>query len=165
MWTGSCENTQEGSLAQSGASGSISWKSWCWAEPWWVHKVSQAKKGEKCIWGKGCKSRGRTAWRGMVGTGDHKQLEVLELKVMNCSSSEAGGAAGDAEPCFDGHFLNHAVAHEPLVQKIESHWRVLYWKTLHKDSILFRYAQAKNRGASVGVRPGVRRLAYMYLID
>lgn len=30
----------------------------------------------------------------MVRTGDHKQLEVLELKVVNCSSSEAGDAAG-----------------------------------------------------------------------
>lgn len=83
---------------------------------------------------------------------------------MNCSSSEAGGAAGDAEPRFDGHFLNHAMAQEPLVQKIESHGRALGWKMLHKDSILFRYAQPKNRGASVGVPPGVRRLAHMSLI-
>lgn len=30
----------------------------------------------------------------MGRTGDHKQLEVLELTVVNCSSSEVGDAAG-----------------------------------------------------------------------
>lgn len=53
----------------------------------------------------------------MVETDEHKQLEVLELKVVNCNSSEAGDAAGDAEPRVIGPLFNHATAHEPLVQK------------------------------------------------
>lgn len=51
--------------------------------------VSQAEKGETYIPGKGCLSKDRKARSSMVGTGDHKQLELLELKIVKGSSLAA----------------------------------------------------------------------------